>query len=489
MSDITVYSRIIQERRPLLGNILSEYGNLSVWDATSALLKRGQLYRQSYNSQFIDLLRLTFPHLNKDYLEKLDVCLKQNPLVSTADHQCPINHPVYINSNIQLSLFTKFFSGNKEPYVIPPVLSFSSLPLNNTAYIRGLLMASMQGEKRFTFFGSSMRHMALPMVKSLMFDESTIKHWTKANKNSFTEDDLGKIVSTLKRVSKETEINKCDSYSEQISTWNKWFWLNFFPKYRLEFLPIDLLSKTFFNNILINNPQIPLYKFLFNLPNEDKLELFNGIYGCWDLKSNGGTFLFWGISKEKRLLPLQIKDNYLVCKTDAFAPIKWVPKEIGKAWSTGKIIPSLLMNYLIMVGHYGLFCSGAFNQIGYLQPIMKAYASGLTKLRLNSEQERVDAMGINGVHAFLYFLFGATKDLAMPLCGLNMLDEISKMSKIEESLKKITMNEVFTITAPLIFPYVVAADDVNRYNFSFDKSYKQIRPYIPKELIIQSWFK
>ena len=492
MSNISVYSDIILERRPLLKTILHQYGDLSIWKATNLLLDKGKANANLFNRKFINVIQSTFPHLESEYLQKLDICLQKNPLVSTADHQCPINHPVYINSNIQLSLFTKSFSLNKKPYIMPPILSFSSLPINNTAYIRGLLMASPKGEKRFTFFGSSMRHDALPTVKPLCFDKKTINYWIEVNRNNFSKQELGFIYSVLNLVSTKTDINQCASYSQQINVWNKWLWRKFFPNYHMEFLPIDLLSKTFFAEELVNNTSLPLYKFLFDLSEEEQLKLFDGIYGCWSLDllkdfKGGGTCFFWGINKNHRMIPLLRKNKQLVSQDKSFPSINWNPISIAQAWKENKITPSLLMNYLIMAGHFGLFCSGAFNQIGYLQPMMKQYSSGLKKLGLLSESERIDEISTDGIHAFLYFLFGTTKELAIPLCGLNMLQEVEKMNRVEDVLKKITVNDAFKITAPLIFPYIVNNNDLKSCNFSFEKSYGEILPFIPSPFVIQNW--
>ncbi|OGK38211.1 hypothetical protein A3F03_02865 [Candidatus Roizmanbacteria bacterium RIFCSPHIGHO2_12_FULL_41_11] len=487
MSNISIYSEVIQEKRPLLKTILQQYGNFNIWEATNLLLEKGKRNITLYNPDFIKLVKLTFPHLDKEYLEKLDSCLRINPLASTADHQCPINHPVYINSNVQLSLFAKSFSLNKKPYIMPPILSFSSMPLNNTAYIRGLLMASPKGEKRFTFFGSSMRHTALPTVKSLFFNKKTINYWLKMNSDCFPEPELYFISSILEQIAANTSINKCESYCEQISIWNKWLWRNFFPKYRMEFLPIDLLSKFFFENFLIKNSLLSLYKFLFTLSIDKILELFDGIYGCWNLKTDGGTFFFWGIDEKRRMIPLKIKNNELTSNMTTFTPIKWSLTSIINAWNAKRIIPSLLTNYLIIAGHFGLFCSGAFNQIGYLHPMMKQYAKALKTLGLVSESERVSQMAVDGVHAFLYFLFGATSETAIPLCGLNMLQEKDNMNKIEETLKQVTVNDAFKITAPLTFPYIVNKEDLQKIHFSFEKSYQKIRQHLPKEFIIQDW--
>ena len=487
MDTISIYSDIILEKRPLLKTILQQFGDFSIWDATNELLTKGKKNKNLYNPDFIQLVKIAFPYLDKDYLKKLDICLRENPLVSTADHQCPINHPVYINSNIQLSLFTKSFSLNKKPYIMPPILSFSSLPLNNTAYIRGLLMASPKGEKRFSFFGSSMRHAALPLVKAFCFDKKTIKSWLKANQNIFSNHELDFISSLLKKVSTDSSINKCTSYSEQISVWNKWLWSNFFPDYRMEFFPIDILSQTFFSHYLLNDQQLPLYKFLFEWSTDKIIELFNGIYGCWNIENSKGTFFFWGIDEKKRMIPLKFVNNHLISDDTKFSPVEWKLSSINQAWNDNRIIPSLLTNYLVIAGHYGLFCSGAFNQIGYLQPMMKQYAHGLKIIGLYKESERVKKIAVDGIHAFLYFLFGVTKDVAIPLCGLNILQEKSKLKRIEEILKKITVNEGFMITAPLTFSYIVNKADLQKVRFSFEKSIREIRPYLPSQFIIQDW--
>ena len=72
MSNISIYSEVIQEKRPLLKTILQQYGNFNIWEATNLLLEKGKRNITLYNPDFIKLVKLTFPHLDKEYLEKLE---------------------------------------------------------------------------------------------------------------------------------------------------------------------------------------------------------------------------------------------------------------------------------------------------------------------------------------------------------------------------------------------------------------------------------
>ena len=492
MKNLDFYSEIIKEKRPLLKSLLDKYGNSNIWSFTNDLLSEGKKQSKFYNPAFIKTVKLTFPNLSKEYLDKLGSSLRMNPLVSTADHQSPINHALYINSNTQLSLFAKSFSDNRTPYILPPTLSFSSLPLNNAAYLRGFLMATPTGEKRFTLFGTSVRHDALSTIKALTFDNKSIEQWLTLNNKTFIKEELDFVGKLLTQFSNETSVNESKTYIEQVGIWNNWMWKQFFPEYEMRYLPIDALSKSFFINELINNSNLPLYKFLFAFSEEKQVELFNGIYGCWEIDKlskfeGGGTCFFWGIDQKNHLIPLLKKDKQLIAKDSSFSPIDWNPTSVANAWKNNRIVPSLLTNYLIMAGHFGLYCSGAFNQIGYFQPMMNQYSAALKTLGEDSESDRVAQMKTDGIHALLYFLFGCTKSKAIPLSGLNMFQQVDKIKKIENTLKQITVEESFKITAPLIIPYVVNPDEREKYNISFERSYKEIREYIPKELIIQNW--
>lgn len=493
MATISDYTRVVKKERPLLADIVDQFGELDLLSFSKELFKRGEAQSGIYRSEFIDLMFLTFPDLSKEILDKYNVSLRKNPIVSTADHQCIINHPVYLNSNILLALFSEDFSCGKKPYITPPILSFSGIPLNNAAYPRGILLSTPQGEKRFSFFGTKDRRKIVYSVNSLLFSETQIDQWVKNNEDVFSKKELGFIKQKLLEVSNDTRINSCISFSEQTIVFNDWLWEKIFPDAKLNFFPIDELSKNFFSKVLIKNKEFALYKFLFDFSAKKQDILFNSIYGAWDLEKlgdcrpGGGTCFFWGINKEKRMLPLKREGNFLKSLKADFKPIKWNPNDLAKELENKRIMPSILMNYLVIAGHYGLYCSGAFNQISYLSPILKQYRSALLEMREREEASRVGKILDNGVHAFLYFLFGESEDKVIPLCSFNILQEGRKHRAVADILKNVTLKKAFEVTAPLIFPFITDPKNRDRMNFSFEDVYSQLKGVVPKNLIIKRW--
>ena len=492
MPQINDYIRVVRKERPVLSDIIDEFGELDVLSFSKQLFKKGEIQSAIYRSEFIDLLKLTFPETPKKIIDQLDVSLKKNPVASTADHHCIINHPVYLNSNILLSLFAGDFSQKESLVIAPPVLSFSAIPLNNTAYPRGFLLASPQGEKRFSFIGSKKRHRSIYAADPLVFSDGEIDRWIKNNGEKFTKKEIGLIEKFLLELMSNTGINDYKSYSDQIDVINRWIWSQFFPETELRFFPIEKITKKFFEETLFKNRDLPIYDFFFNMPCGKQDQLFNGIYGAWDLdkleswKYGGGTSFFWGINSEKRMIALKREKGFLMASDKNFNPVKWKLEDIIEALKKNRIVPSILTNYLIVAGHYGIYCSGAFNQIGYLSPILKQYQKGLLTIS-KEESERIGKVLSGGVHAFLYFLFGETKKKVVPLCSLNILQQKEKIEAIPNILKKVTLNEVFNITAPLIFPFIVEPEIKDKMSFSFDNVLKELKKSMPKQLIFQKW--
>ena len=397
MTPISDYTKEVRKARPLLSKIVDEFGELNVFDFANRLFQKGETQSQIYRPEFINLLSSAFPETPKDVLHQFNTSLRKNPIVSMADHHCIINHPVYLNSNILLSLFATNFSQEKNPIVAPPILSFSAIPLNNAAYPRGILLGAPEGEKRFSFFGTKQRHQTVCLTEPLSFSESEINHWVRHNKEGFTEDELGFIKEILLNLVSNSNIKNCDTFAEQTTVFNNWLWEKIFPGVKLFFFPIEKLTKRFFLETLIKEKSSPLYNFLFNFPLEKQDELFNGIYGAWALNKlekwqpGGGTSFFWGVNKEKRTIPLRRISGVLTSADESVKSVKWNPEDLAQALEEERIIPSILSNYLFIACHYGLYCSGAFNQIGYLSPILKQYQKALLEIS-RDEAERVEKM-------------------------------------------------------------------------------------------------
>lgn len=491
MDNLSSYTEAVRKERPALSRIIDELGDLDVLNFSHILFQKGESQADIYRSGFRDLLTLSFPQISTDIIGELDKSLRKNPVVSTADHHSIINHPVYLNSNILLSLYAKNFAQNKKHIFAPPILSFSAIPLNNTAYPRGILLSGPDGEKRFSFFGASQRHEMVCLADPLVFSRSKIDFWIDRNKDQFSKKELIFISDGLSDLVSNSDINKARIYSGETQIFNRWLWSKIFPGVELNFFPAEELVKTFFLKILIKDESLPLYNFLFNLPLDEQDRLFDGIYGAWNLSKlrdwlpGGGTCFFWGVSKEKRSLPLKREKGFLTSKLKEFKPIKWDPWELAKVLEERRIIPSMLLIYLSLA-HYGLYCSGAFNQIGYLAPILDRYRKGLLLLSENKEAQRVEQISAEGAHAFLYFLFGKSEDKAIPLCSFNLL-QLKTRPRLEDILCKVKVREVFEVTAPLIFPYITDPETRDKMGFSFEEVYIQLKDNLPEELVVRRW--
>ncbi|OGK15295.1 hypothetical protein A3H80_00345 [Candidatus Roizmanbacteria bacterium RIFCSPLOWO2_02_FULL_37_19] len=485
MATIREYIDEVRKERPILDNLVTKYGNESMWSVSERVLDRGKQQAHFYRPEFIPLFKRAFPYLPVDVLEQYEETLKSNPLISTADHHGPIDHPAFVSSNILLSLY-----GN---ITIPPILSFSSIPLNNASYPRGLLLGGPEGMKRFSFFGSRVRHETVNTVDALEFNSGTISNWTLENKKNFDSSELEFIESILKDFTRSSSVNDCNSYSEQVRIWNLWFWKKFFPNKHIYFNPIDDLTSTFFKEVLCKNSALPIYKVLFTLPQDKQERIFNGVYGAWKsdkLKSyspGGGTWYFWGINKAKRMIPLRREGGKLTAHDKSFTSINWTPESLSEALFNKKIVPALITNYLVVGGHYGLYCSGGNNQVYYYGEIMKGYVKALENIGEFEEAKRVKKIDTSGVHQLLWLLFGKNKNKIIPLCSMNMFYIEKKLHNIMKIIDSIDFEIGFNIAAALLFPYIVSPQRRKEMNYTFEDTFIQLKNIMPNDLIFQEW--
>ncbi|MFA4872365.1 MAG: hypothetical protein WC659_00320 [Patescibacteria group bacterium] len=136
---IEALKHAIWTRRPMLGEIIRTHGDKILYDYTVDFLdvNKSKLL-DDRKGELLDVVKkLLSERLGDRVASEVVTQMAALPLVSTADHHGPIDHPFWVNSNIisGIPLFEKKFNSAK--YLV--VFSFASVSVNNlSAYPRGI---------------------------------------------------------------------------------------------------------------------------------------------------------------------------------------------------------------------------------------------------------------------------------------------------------------------------------------------------------------
>ncbi|MBQ7617306.1 MAG: hypothetical protein IJS50_00365, partial [Desulfovibrio sp.] len=107
----------------------------------------------------------------------------------------------------------------------------------------------------------------------------------------------------------------------------------------------------------------------------DLYQALHGVLGCWEDDAKGtplhGTFLFWGIDADRRLVALRPNATYseLFAKNRSFPTIPLQSSALAKGLQTGQLLPSLFCEFVMTAMARGLNCTGGIFQFNYL-PLM-----------------------------------------------------------------------------------------------------------------------
>jgi len=384
--------------------------------------------------------------------------------VSTADHVGPISDPFFVNSNLLIA--SSLFSNSDPILQNVIVLACANISVDNSSFPRGLQFHNKIGDTlcahRLAFLSSNERPPSIYTMRPYTIaDLEKIFHSLKVkrDKNEITEMENIKVRQLLEEIYNTPEALGCGNYTEQISRTNFRLWKKFFnaSKVRMpnliylevEDIVIKLIIKyhlyqdTIINQILFN----PLYEPYIN-------DYFEGIFGSFSRKDSEGTYLFWALPKGSRYnLQLWKKGNYLVSKDGSYK-IELHPETIKKAMESKELIPSLLLNYMVVSFYYGLKCLGGFNQVNYLTLMKNAYIKMNVELgNYRSIEVCARAQTKEMCDGFTVAFLGYGKGNIALSTGLDLIlyDQPDSLNKMMDICKNVTVNESIDPLLPEIY--------------------------------------
>ncbi|EKD63700.1 MAG: hypothetical protein ACD_51C00225G0007 [uncultured bacterium] len=459
---------LVLARRPVLKDVLKKQGGKNLYDYAcdyvNVNLNPPIQFRQD------ELIKVVASEverkLGKEMADSIADQLRHYYFINTTDHLGPANHPWSLNTN--LSIAAPYAEYKNEHLKNVLVLSCANVSLNNPSSPRGLVFHTLvNGEvkmQRLSFLPSNSHSACAFGFRAYTASEiqkmhGLLKDKVKTKEVGVREADM--IHSILDEIYATPDVLACTNYADQISKTNFKLWKKFFKDSEVyvpdlvyleqetivEKLIIDyhLYADTTITHLLFDSDYDPLV-----------MKYFDKIMCAFDLEKKQGTYLFWGISDQGNYrVQLWKKDGWLVSEDGKFK-LELKPEILKEALEQRKIIPSIMLVFIVLAFYYGLKCLGGFSQVNYLTMMKDAY------IRMQTDRENYRSIEVcsraqtketdDATVAFL----GGPKGELIPATGLDLLLYGNKdcFSEIVNEMKNITLEESFYPQMPDFYKFV-----------------------------------
>lgn len=463
----------VLDKRPILKEIIRKRGNKKLSDYANeyVTVNLNPALKQRQDEFLGTFRREVGKRLGEDIAASAVEQLEKHYFVSTADHHGPITHPFFINSNLLLAV--PYYEHQYPSLKNVIVLACANVSLNNSSFPRGLIFNSYAKGKiqshRLSFLPSNSHSCSVYNFRPYTGQE--VEKVKRLLRNKVTAGDVhheeaDKIYSLLDKIYNTPEVLQCESFSDQITRTNFYLWKQYFKHetghpnliyLEQESLVVQLiLEHHLFADTVINH-------MLFD-PGYDSLvfQYFEGIMGTFSREDNWGTYLFWGISKDKNYrVSLWKEGNFLVSR-DGTVKIELTPESLQHALQSKQILPSMMLIFAILSFYYGLKCLGGFSQVNYLTFMKNSYIKlhadrgNYRSIEVCARAQTKELIG----DLTIAFLGGPNGEL-VPATGLDLLlygNEKTWLQIMEES-KQITLNEALNTMMPELYRIVYSDAD------------------------------
>lgn len=477
----------IWHRRPVLEEIMGKHGDKILYDYAGDFLDVNLSPRlDARKEELISSARdLTEERLGRDVAEKVALQLRKSPLVSTADHHAPIDHPFWVNANLISALpYAEHADPDLQNLI---VFSFASVSLNNASgYPRGVTFhGGMDGSKNL---------LRLPLLPD------KLKTGVVYGMRPFTADDLSHMDKELARREKNGEVapGRGDSvrallreyfaapdvlsapdYAMQITKINYRLWPALFhpsavhgkkassiPLPDLIYLDIESLVSRLLLLHHIEGSSSLLNQVIFSSEyRESALRHFDGVPGAFSREKDTGTFFFWGIDDKHRRVRLRLTDSALVSPDGTFR-VELLPAAIATALRSKQIFPSMLLCYLTVSLYYGMKCLGGFCQVNDLTMAKESWRKVLLERGETDEAEAVipvQTKELGGDGMVLAYALALSGEL-IPATGIDLALDRRDTSFAKYLCRSmvVTLSEMMNSMLPEMYTVLYAATERER---------------------------
>lgn len=465
----------IWEKRPILGEIMQKHGGkiLSQYseDFMDVNPAPGLDHRKPELISMVE--ELVTGRLGPEVGKGVARQLTKLPLVSTADHHSINQHPFFLNAEIISGIPLYEHPDPEINYMI--AFSFASVSVNNlSGFARGLLFnGGINGSSNLIKLPILADKYKMSVVYGCK--PYTREDLTKAENEIQKKERAGllaagkseKILATMEELLGSEDVLHASNFCSQLTRINYRYWPKLFhdPKGHtgvqshkvpdLIYLDIEtLVTQTLLRHHLSKSGSL-LHRVLFDPALRPLLlKHFEGIPGAFSASGDWGTFLFWGFDEKGHRVRLLLKEGRLVSR-DGVVDIELTPDAIGEALRSKKMLPSMLMSYLVVSLYYGMKCLGGFCQVHDLTLCKEAWRKLLLEIGETSEAEAVipvQTKELGGDGLVLAYLKTATGG-AVPANGFDMiLDEGDTSFDHYVALsKRVTLSEMMAPMLPEMY--------------------------------------
>lgn len=475
--------QVIWKRRPILGNIMKKHGNKTLYEYAREFLDVNPA--PGLDERKVEVIQvvkeLLSERLGADVAGRVAAQLIKLPLVSTADHHAPIDHPFWVNSNI-ISALPGVDSPNHDlEFMID--FSFASVSANNASgFPRGIMFhGEINGR------GNLIRLPLLP---------DKLKMGVVVRMEPITKGDIEKALVELDKRERASEILPerargvrdciskyfdnddilgCKDFCSQITKVNFKMWGDLFHAAKsdgkalsknvpdLIYLEIETIAERLLLEKHLNNKDSLIYKFLFGEGVSSLVyKLFEKIPGAFSLKTQWGTYMFWATDEKYKRVALMLKNGKLRSQDNSFV-FDWNSEAIVIALRQRKIFPGMMLCYVMISLYYGMKCLGGFSQVNDLTLTKEAWQEYLMEVGNEEEADRVEPVQTKelGGDGMVLVYMETSDGKIVQATGIDMiLDEgNTDFNKYIELSKKVTLAEAMDPMIPEMYEVLYSQKD------------------------------
>ncbi len=443
----------ILAKRPILAGLFERYANTSVGEYNRILGPTAVAVDAVRKQDFIAAISAEVAgHFSSAVAASTARQLKEEYMVSTAEHHGPLTHPFFVHSNLLAA---------SRPRKNIIVLAVGNVSLNNSSYPRGLIFHGADGaEHRLPFFPWRERMSAVFGQRA--FDRRDLNRLDGALNYKIQSRELSAPAAAAVRefvheVYGQPEILEQPDYNHQIVKTNDRLWKQFFvrsafqPPRLLTLQLEDVVIKLLCRHHLF--AQTEIYDLIFSPEVHELLKQHaDGIPGNFQLKQGKGTFLFWHYSGNGRR-QLWLKGGDLVSAEGDRVELR--PQAIAAALESGRLIPGTFLSLLLLSEYYGVKCLGGFSQGTYLTRMHQAY--NLMRGRPAEDFNREHSSGLRSDFVLGYFQDNLGRFQAASGLDLALHNHPKFWEIFSETIGKLTLEQAMAPLFPELYRALYSA--------------------------------
>jgi len=413
----------VSSKLPVVRQILQQYGHVPLGTYFDRFSQITPPPYQPREDVWDCIYEYAAPLLGKTLAAQVIQDIAAYPVLLTANHLGVDYYSQFMQASLLMAVMSMSGVNNSKTV---PVFSCGHIPLNNTAYPRGILVYQAAAKKletlpvKLPIFPERLRSHLVSVLPSFDLEmlkraSSTVLRMTGKHLIS------GDIGNTLTMLLDEEYfpvlVRALPFYSQQCTLVNHRIWRRLFTASMtvpdLVYLEHEKILTLLLRKDLRNQRSLTWQVFFDAELRTPVLEALDGVPGCWEyrkLKQRyqttldgrtvrsvkgplkrelelGGTVFFWAVDREGRRVPLFLDDCgekglFLHGVNDYGERLEFpfTPEVIIRNLSAYHLIPSGFTCFLPLAFARGIICVGGYFQCEYLPAMQKGLVSALQSL-------------------------------------------------------------------------------------------------------------